>query len=73
MDIESLVLKELRLLGKRDGRPLGLLASRMLAEAMAGKNLHGKTTVKFHWVSRPMRSRVDLADKDALFAILDEK
>lgn len=73
MDIEGPVLEELKILGKRDGRSLGQVASRLLAEALAGRNLHGKPVGKFHWISRPMRARVDLADKEAVFAILDEK
>jgi hypothetical protein len=73
LDIESPVLEELKILGKRDGRSLGQVASRLLAEAMASRNLHGKPGGKFHWTSRPMRARVDLSEKEAVFAILDEK
>jgi hypothetical protein len=73
LDIEDPVLEELRILGKRDGRSLGQVASRLLAEALAAKNLHVKPAGKLHWISRPMRARVDLADKEAVFAILDEK
>lgn len=73
MDIEGPVLEELKVLGKREGRSLGQVASRLLAEAMAGRNLHGKPSGKLDWTSRPMRARVDLSDKEAVFAILDEK
>lgn len=73
MDIEGPVLEELRILGKRDGRSLGQVASRLLAEAMAGRSAHDSPSGKLVWTSRPMRARVDLSDKEAVFAILDEK
>ena len=73
LDIEGPVLEELKILGKREGRSPGQVASRLLAEMMDGKNRHGNPPGKFHWVSRPMRALVDLADKEAVFAILDKK
>jgi len=73
LDIESPVLEELKAFGRREGRSLGQVASRLLAEALAGRNLDGKSDEKFHWASRSMRARVDLSDKEAVFAILDEK
>jgi hypothetical protein len=48
LDIEDPVLEELKLLGKRDGRLLGQVASRRLEEAMVGRNLHGKPAGKSH-------------------------
>jgi hypothetical protein len=69
LDIEGPVLKELRSIQKREGGTLGALVSRILAEALAR---HGRPAKQaFRWTARPMRARVDLADKDALYAILD--
>jgi hypothetical protein len=70
LDIESPVLKELRELQKREGGSLGALASRLLADALAGRRKRA-TAPAFRWVSRHMGPLVDLADKDALHAILD--
>jgi len=71
LDIDQPVLEELKALGHEEGRSLGQVASRLLAEAMAGRTR--KPAQKFDWASRSMEARVDLADKDAVFAILDEK
>jgi len=70
LDIEAPVLKELRELQKREGGSLGALVSRLLAAALAGRGKR-PTAPAFRWTSRPMRSLVDLADKDAVYAILD--
>ena len=69
LDIEDPVLKELRAIQKREGGSLGALVSRLLARAIA---LQGRPAKKvFRWTARPMKASVDLADKDALYAILD--
>jgi len=70
LDIEGPVLKELRAIQKREGGTLGHLVSRLLTVALARKGRPDKEP--FRWTTRPMMARVDLADKDALYAILDE-
>jgi hypothetical protein len=70
LDIETPVLKELRELQRREGGSLGALVSRLLADALAARGKR-KTAPAFRWTSRPMQSLVDLADKDAVYAILD--
>jgi hypothetical protein len=70
VDIEGPVLKQLREIQKREGVTLGALVSRLLAEALA----HGKGRARgapFHWIARPMGARIDLEDKEAVYAILD--
>ena len=71
LDIEAPVLKELRDLQKREGGTLGALVSRLLAEAL-GRRPRSKQKATFEWTAQPMRSRVDLADKEAVYAILDQ-
>lgn len=69
LDIETPVLKQLKKLRKREGGSLGSLASRLLAHALAQM---GRPEAKpFRWAGGPMTARVDLADKDAVYAILD--
>jgi len=70
LDIEAPVLKDLRELQKREGGSLGALVSRLLGGAIASR---GKlqSPPAFRWTSRPMRALVDLADKEAVYAILD--
>ena len=70
VDIEAPVLKQLKELQKREGGTLGGLVSRLLAEALA-RRPRRKTKPTLRWKARPMAARVDLADKDAVYAILD--
>ena len=70
MDIEDPILKELRLLQKREGVTLGALVSRLLAQALAQRR-RPATRIKLDWDSQAMRALVDLADKEAVYAILD--
>jgi hypothetical protein len=70
LDIEGLVLKQLREIQKREGGTLGSIVSRLLAEAL-GRRSRRAATPAFRWTARKMEARVDLADKDAVYAILD--
>jgi hypothetical protein len=69
LDIEDPVLKELREVQKTEGGTLGSLASRLLAEALTRRGT--KVAAPFLWTARPMGATVDLADKEAVYAILD--
>jgi hypothetical protein len=70
VDIEAPVFKELRDLQKREGGTLGSLVSRLLAEAMARRPRRQAKPV-LEWTARPMGARVDLVDKEAVYAIVD--
>jgi predicted DNA-binding ribbon-helix-helix protein len=71
IDIEAPILKELKAIQKREGVTLGVLVSRLLAEGLARRG-DKSTKLTLTWVSRPMRARLDIADKEALHAILDD-
>ena len=73
LDIDSPILKELKALQKAQHRSLGQLVSQLLAEALALRKHPNKSSSSLDWVSRPMHARVDLSDKEALYAILDEE
>ena len=49
---------------------MGKIVSQLLAEALVRQN-NLATTPKFKWISRPMRSHVDLTDKEEVYRILD--
>ncbi len=70
LDIEGVVLRELREIQKREGGTLGSIASRLLAEAL-GRGARRAASPAFRWTARKMEARVDLVDKDAVYAILD--
>ncbi len=73
LDIDTPVLEELKRLQKRQGeerKSLGRLVSELLTEALARRGEIAEGT-GFDWVARPMRARVDLEDKEAVYAELD--
>ncbi len=71
LNIDTPVLKEMKRLQAREGKSLGQLASELLADALARRRSPPPTRA-FHWISQPMGARVDLEDKEALYALLDE-
>lgn len=73
VDIEEPVLQELKTLGQQQGRPLGKLISELVVEALAHRAVDGAAArPRLAWISKPMRSTIDWADKEALVAVLDE-
>ena len=71
VDIDAPILKELKSLQKREKGSLGQLISQLLAEALSRRHTPSKPP-KLNWVSRSMRARIELTDKDTLYSILDE-
>ena len=71
LDIDPQVLDELRQLQSREKKSLGRLASDLLAEALAWHKPGKKTAAKLRWNSQSMGARVDLSDKEAIYAKLD--
>jgi hypothetical protein len=70
LDIEGVLLRELREIQKREGGTLGSIASRLLAEAL-GRRSRRASSPAFRWMARKMGAMVDLADKEAVYAVLD--
>lgn len=50
---------------------MGKIVSQLLAEALAKQKSSSKAP-GFNWISRPMRSFLDLSDKDEVYRILDQ-
>jgi hypothetical protein len=72
LDIDGPVLEDLKRIQKREGKSLGRAASDLLAEAISRFGTGKKKPRSFRWISRPMKARVDLADKEAVRAAADE-
>jgi hypothetical protein len=70
LDIDASVLRELKKRQRRERKPMGQLVSELLAQAIAADD---EAAPPFQWVVKDLRPRVDLADKDAVWAILDER
>lgn len=68
------MLDDLKALQKREGSSLSRLASTLLAEAL-NERQRNETSVKscnLRWNRSDLGARVDMADKDAVYRILDE-
>lgn len=71
LDLDPSVLRELRRRGERDGKSMGLVASELLARVLDEDD---SSPPPFEWVSRRLGvPRVDLEDKEALRAVLDDR
>jgi len=73
LDLDKPVLDGLKALQKKEKRSLSRIASELLGDALKARREGGrKRPPAFRWNSSRMQSRVDLADKDAIYKILDE-
>ena len=70
LDLDDHILQQLKERRDREHRPMGAIASELLAQALARGDSEGRPD--FVWTSRSMGFRVDLEDKEALWAALDE-
>jgi hypothetical protein len=73
IDIDDPILKELKRLQKREGKPLGRLVSDLLAESLSKRQRGPVPPPRFVWIAKPMGARVDLADTDALLDAMDQE
>ena len=73
LDLASPVLEELKSLRNKEGGSLGSLASRLLAEALTAKRAATPAAPDFRWESQAMSAKVNLANKEAVYRILDER
>jgi hypothetical protein len=71
LDIDDPILRDLRELQKKERKSLGRLVSDLLARALARPKPRQPRSLT--WIARPMNAKVDLTDKDALYAALDRK
>ena len=72
IDISPNVFRASPALRERQGGSLDAIASGLPAEALDGRREEEGRAPTLEWRSQPMGARVDLADKDALCAILDD-
>jgi hypothetical protein len=72
LDIDDPILREVKAIHEKEGRSIGAIVSELLAEALASRRPQ-RTKTSFRWTSRPMKPLVDLADKDAVYAILEDE
>jgi len=70
LDIDDPILKEIRVLHEKEGRSMGAVVSELLAEALFRRR-SSIARPSFSWTSRDMKALVDIADKEAVYAVLD--
>lgn len=73
IDIDSPILRDLKRLQKREKKSLGRLVSDLLSQALAQERNSPPARKPFRWEAQDMKPRIDLSDKDALYAALDER
>ena len=70
LDIDDPLLRELKQLQAREGKSLGRLVSDLLAQALKADAAPTAASPPV-WIARPMRARVNLEDKEAVYGALD--
>ncbi|MGA2736145.1 MAG: antitoxin [Bryobacteraceae bacterium] len=70
LDIDDPILREVKTIHLKEGRSMGAVVSELLADALARRRTP-RARPAFRWASRPMNALVDLADKEALYKVLD--
>lgn len=71
IDIATPILRELKSIQKEQGGTLGELVTGLLAEGLQARHAD-QTDPELIWFSQPMGARLDLADKESVYAILDD-
>jgi hypothetical protein len=72
IDIDTPILKDLKRLQKRERKSLGRLVSDLLAEALARYRSGSREDRELQWRSQRMNALIDIADKEAVYAALDD-
>ena len=73
VNIDAPVLRDLKRLQKKEGKSMGRLMSDLLAQALGRMRAEKPAaSPRLEWISRRMEAKVDIADKEAVRAALDE-
>jgi hypothetical protein len=74
VNLDDPVLRDLKRLQKKEGKPLGRLMSDLLADAISRKDQETRGVEKpFTWIARPMGLKIDLEDKEAVQEMFDRE
>jgi hypothetical protein len=73
VDIDAPVLKDLKRLQRKEGKSLGRLISDLLAQALGQRKSVEAPASTPKWISKQMGARVDLADHEALYAVMERE
>ena len=73
LNLDTPLLEELHEMRMRERKSLGALVSELVAEALAHRARRQSRPQELRWTTRSMGARVDISDKEAVFAALDER
>ena len=71
INIATPIMEELKSIQKKEGGTLGELVTGLLAEGLRSR-CADQIDPELDWFSQSMRARVDLTDKEAVYAIIDD-
>ena len=72
VDIDDPILKDLKKIQKKEGKSLGRLISDLLAHALGNRKSAKASARPARWISKAMGARIDLADREALYAAMEQ-
>jgi len=72
VDIDDPILKDLKKLQQKQSKSLGRLISDLLAQALGERKASKGSTRPSLWISKAMGARIDLADREALYAAMEQ-
>ena len=73
LDIDDPVLAGLKAIQKREGKSLGRVVSDLLAAALSAHDANSQASPEpLDWITRSMEARVDVADREAVYDLMDE-
>ena len=73
VDIDDPILKDLKKIQQKEGKSLGRMISDLLAKAIAERKSPKASARPARWISKAMGARVDLADREALYAAMEQE
>ena len=73
VDIDDPILKDLKKIQQKEGKSLGRLISDLLAQAIGERKSPKASAKPFRWVSKAMGARIDLSDREALYAAMERE
>jgi mRNA-degrading endonuclease RelE of RelBE toxin-antitoxin system len=73
VDIDDPILKDLKKIQQKESKSLGRLISDLLAQALGERKAAKRSPRQSRWISKAMGARIDLADREALYAAMEHE
>jgi len=73
VDIDAPILKDLKRIKQKEGKSLGRLISDLLALSLGERKSTKAPAKATPWISKAMGVRIDLADREALYAAMEQE